>query len=117
MSHNKKRVMAHRYAWERVNGPIPDGMLLDHTCWNKSCVNVDHLRLATKGENNSYRNAAQANSTSGVRNVHAYQNQWRVVLQKNGKRIHYGLFSTIEEAAVVAEQARQELFGEFAGRG
>src|SRR5690242_17846157 len=32
----------HRYAWERVNGPIPDGMMPDHTCHNKLCANVAH---------------------------------------------------------------------------
>ena len=45
---NGKTQKAHRYAWERVNGLIPDGMFVirkDHC--NKLCVNVDHHRLAT----------------------------------------------------------------------
>lgn len=31
-----KAVKAHRYAYEQVNGPIPEGMTLDHECHNKS---------------------------------------------------------------------------------
>lgn len=44
---NGKRVMAHRYSWERVNGPIPTDMILHHKCKNKLCVNPDHLELTT----------------------------------------------------------------------
>jgi hypothetical protein len=42
---------AHRAAWVHVNGQIPDGMTVDHTCKNRPCVNVDHLRLLTNYEN------------------------------------------------------------------
>src|SRR5699024_11332791 len=34
---NGRPVRAHRYAWEREHGPIPDGMFIDHTCWQRSC--------------------------------------------------------------------------------
>jgi DNA-binding CsgD family transcriptional regulator len=33
-----KSVLAHRYAWELVNGAVPAGMVLRHTCDNKACV-------------------------------------------------------------------------------
>lgn len=46
-----RRVRAHRYAWGRANGPIPEGMVIDHRCINPSCVNVDHLRAVTVGQN------------------------------------------------------------------
>src|SRR5699024_11195410 len=46
-----RKVAAHRYAWEREHGPIPDGREVDHKCWERSCVNVAHLRLATHAEN------------------------------------------------------------------
>lgn len=42
---------AHRAAWTHVHGPIPDGMVVDHTCGNRRCVNVDHLRLLSNYEN------------------------------------------------------------------
>jgi hypothetical protein len=42
---------AHRRAWKVARGPIPDGMTIDHLCFRPSCVNVDHLALATFDEN------------------------------------------------------------------
>lgn len=44
--------LAHRWTWEQANGPIPDGMIIMHICDNPPCVNIDHLRLATRAENN-----------------------------------------------------------------
>lgn len=50
-------VMAHRYAWEQANGPIPDGLFVLHRCDNPRCVNPWHLFLGTKGDNNRDRAA------------------------------------------------------------
>lgn len=41
----------HRVAWELENGPIPEGMVVMHTCDNPACVWVGHLRLGTQQEN------------------------------------------------------------------
>lgn len=38
-----KALRAHRVAYELVVGPIPDGMLLRHSCDTPRCVNPDHL--------------------------------------------------------------------------
>jgi hypothetical protein len=46
-----KTVAAHRYAWELVNGPIPDGVLLMHSCDNPACVKVKHLSPGGHTEN------------------------------------------------------------------
>lgn len=46
-----RMVLAHRVAWEVANGPIPDAMTVDHTCRNRRCINVSHLRLLTNTEN------------------------------------------------------------------
>lgn len=48
MNFGKKRVLVHRWAWERVNGPIPDGLVTDHRCRVRKCFNVKHLRIVTK---------------------------------------------------------------------
>lgn len=47
-----KRVLAHRWAYERLRGPIPEGLVIDHLCRNTKCVNPDHLELVTIAENN-----------------------------------------------------------------
>lgn len=60
----KKRIYAHRFAYEALVGAIPDGLVLDHECHNKDadcaggggclhrrCVNPAHLRAVTHREN------------------------------------------------------------------
>lgn len=42
---------AHRVAYELFVGPIPDGLVIDHTCAVKQCVNPAHLEAVTNAEN------------------------------------------------------------------
>jgi len=44
-------VRAHRYAYEQFKGPIPAGLVVDHLCRNRRCVNPDHLEPVTMLEN------------------------------------------------------------------
>jgi hypothetical protein len=44
-------VTAHRAAWSAVFGQVPEGQTIDHTCKNRRCVNVAHLRLMSNFEN------------------------------------------------------------------
>lgn len=49
-----KQLQAHRWAYEQMVGPIPEGMTLDHLvdrCRNKHCVRPDHLEPVTPEEN------------------------------------------------------------------
>lgn len=42
---------AHVVAWEEVNGPVPEGLELDHLCRTRACVRPDHLEPVTRREN------------------------------------------------------------------
>jgi len=46
--------LAHRYHWESVKGPVPEGLELDHLCRNRACVNLEHLEPVT-GQVNTIR--------------------------------------------------------------
>ena len=50
-----KMIGAHRYAWERINGKIPDGLCVCHKCDNPKCVNVEHMFLGSHYDNNHDR--------------------------------------------------------------
>jgi hypothetical protein len=41
----------HLVMWEMFNGPIPEGLELDHLCRNRACANVAHLEAIPHREN------------------------------------------------------------------
>lgn len=48
---SKKSFVAHRWLYQQVVGPVPQGKELHHECNNKKCVNPSHLRPVTHREN------------------------------------------------------------------
>ena len=49
---NKRQcVPAHRVAYSLINGGIPDGLIIRHTCDNPKCVNPHHLLTGTHKDN------------------------------------------------------------------
>jgi HNH endonuclease len=48
---NGRLQMVHRLVWVEANGPIPDGLLVMHTCDNPPCYNLEHLKLGTQSQN------------------------------------------------------------------
>ncbi|RLB43368.1 MAG: HNH endonuclease [Deltaproteobacteria bacterium] len=43
--------LAHRYAYEVLVGPIPEGLVIDHSCNVRQCGNPDHLEPVTQKVN------------------------------------------------------------------
>lgn len=46
-----RRIITHRFAYELVVGPIPEGLQIDHLCRVRSCCNPAHLEPVTLKQN------------------------------------------------------------------
>ncbi len=64
-------VAAHRFNWEQVYGPIPDGKIVCHVCDNPPCCNVGHLVLCTYAENAA--DAVTAGRHRNARKTHCHR--------------------------------------------
>lgn len=51
MKVHSRSTRVHRLMYEVFVGPIPEGLVIDHLCKNKQCVNPEHLEAVTSREN------------------------------------------------------------------
>lgn len=102
--------LAHRVAWAWERGPIPDGMEVDHTCFNRSCVNVAHLRLLDHTSNGQNRAGANSGSRSGVRGVYkpTGSDVWIARAMLNREAHHIGRFEKLEDAERAVTEWRRK---------
>ena len=54
-----KMMKAAKYFYERDKGAVPKGLVLDHLCRNRKCVNPKHLEVVTYATNNQRGNQAK----------------------------------------------------------
>lgn len=108
MTAGGKQVYTHRWSYARFKGEIPEGMQVDHMCFNTSCVNPDHLRLATPKQNSE--NQPGARGKTGVRNVVMSGKKFLVQVGSGGKTHYFGTYETLAEAEQVAISARAKMF-------
>lgn len=80
----RKQYRAHRWAWELVNGKIPEGLVIDHICRNRACVAIDHLRVVTQQEN-IMAGLHNIDNRSHCNQSHPFIKE-NIMVRKNGKR-------------------------------
>ena len=59
-------ISAHRLAYLLYHGSIPEDLVLDHTCNERSCCNPDHLKPVTNWENIMRGRGLAANNAKKV---------------------------------------------------
>ena len=69
---NGRNVLAHRYSYEKSVGPIDDGMVMDHLCRNRWCVNPAHLEQVSNIENVMRGNSLPARNSRKIACKHGH---------------------------------------------
>jgi len=106
-----KSPMAHRYSYEQMFGPIPEGAQIDHLCHQTLCVNPAHLRQVTPKQNMENRAGAPSSSVTGVRGVSWRRNDkaYDASVGHNGARVWVGRFANLADAEAAVIAKRNEL--------
>jgi hypothetical protein len=96
-------VYAHRFAYERAQGPIPQLKDLDHLCRNRWCVEPRHLQAVERREN-LRRSPHYSVANAGVcRRGHS--------IAEHGRRNREGYFFCLECQRVRRAVARAQTSG------
>lgn len=87
----------------------PKDMVVDHINHDTLDNRKVNLRVLSRSENRQNLNVFSKTS-SGVRGVHYHKatKKWQGTVTKDGKRMFYGLFDSIEEAEVAVIEARKK---------
>lgn len=112
IKYNGKKYRVHRLVWQEAHGPVPSSVDIDHTCHNKKCFRLEHLRATTHKQNMENRKGAQAGSKAGIRGVswNGKQQKYRATVVHHGVYHHLGYFTDPNEAGEHARRKRIELY-------
>ena len=101
------RYQTHRVIWKMATGKEPD--CIDHINGDVADNRLENLRSIPPGENNKNCKMPKSNTT-GVMGVHidSRNGHYKARFRVDGKKLHLGVFDTLEEAATAVEAAKAE---------
>lgn len=102
----KRSFLVHRVIWTMVNGPIPQGMVIDHIDHNPSNNRIENLRLVSS-EINARNLPLKKNNTSGVTGVYWRQDKrkWCAEIWVHYTKTFLGYFDDLEQAKACRKHA------------
>lgn len=106
-----KEYRAHRVIWEMFNGPIPEGILIDHKDGDVYNNRIENLRAVTRQQNNM--NSRKKGNRDLPKGVSRSRNKYRAKIYYNGEEHCLGTFDTIENAQAAYYEAASILHGEY----
>lgn len=63
---NGRKILAHRFYYERAKGPVPPDLEIDHLCRNRKCCNPEHMEAVTAAQNVRRGKAVKLNETQAL---------------------------------------------------
>lgn len=97
------KYLLHRLIWIWHHGDIPEGKVMDHIDGDRSNNRIENLQPLAQRDNSHRESTAKRELP---RNVYKYRKGFRVRFYIDGRRRCFGTYSTVEEAAEVAETKR-----------
>lgn len=112
-----ERTMLHRVIWEEANGPIPEGMSIDHINGDTKDNRLENLRCVTHSDNlkNCRRRPDNKSGVTGVR-WEKERSKWAVQVRSQGKAIYLGRYTDWFDA-VCARMSANNTYGFHANHG